>query len=469
MYTYTLPKVWQARIQKYWDKIMPSPSTYPASNSKFSLKFETAEETEAVSEFENQLGSDESVVTELLPEGMFASNYLGTYDVVAPAGEKTLLSPEKVSTEDVLVLHYANEEWTAVEDVEVEDGFVWGTLPSFSPVAVFELKKDIHIESSVNGIPGIGSFIVCEGNPVKVYAEDDKTYVMNLNTGKATEITAKSYLIGGSVDGSPIESTDITITGLKTNAIINKVISGSAYVPEDPEDLSFATVGTINVSGDTVVGCLTGSFGAVRTNKVNYKLKNAILAWLGCGESYAKVNPQIPDLSNRAWAKDVYYNFDNVKCQLAFLGQNCEYFYVENTEAVVVGGDFDYLISGGSNSRTNTTKLSVKDARIGIYQTTNRGNVADATTTFENCTVENLFVGGDATDSTVTGTTGTLKYEINGAGGSYVIKNGTENGHFLTQEDIDHIVKYIKVSRSTADITIDEELLAMLGDKYIVK
>ena len=467
---YTLPKIWQGRIQKYWDKIIPSPSTYPASNSTFSTSFDSEEETAAVSEFENQLGTEESVVPELLPEGTYASNYVGTYNVTAVDGERTLLSPERVSSENVVALHYDGESWNVVEDAEVVDGFVWGTLESFSPIAIFEYRKDIHFETSVPGIPGIPKFIVCEGNPVKVeYKEDDqKTYITNQNTGKTTELeNVRSYIIGGSIDGTAIDATSITLVNIRTNAVINKIIGGSVYVPEDEE--SFATVGTVNVMSENspIIGALTGSFGAVRTDKVVYNLKNVQRnLFLGCGESFARVNPPVPDLSNRAWAKEVVYSFENVNSDLAFLGQNCEYFYVDKTTASIKGGKFDYLISGGSNSRTNESTLDVKDAKIGIYQTTNRGNVASAKATFTNCEVENLFVGGDATDKTVTGTTGSLKYDINA--GTYNIVVGTEDGHPLTQADIDHIVDSIKVSRS-AEVTISDELKAMLGDKYIVK
>ena len=46
---YRLPKIWLGRIQKYWDKIMPS--DYPVSDSVFALKFDTEEITAAVVKF----------------------------------------------------------------------------------------------------------------------------------------------------------------------------------------------------------------------------------------------------------------------------------------------------------------------------------------------------------------------------------------------------------------------------------
>ena len=124
---YTLPKIWQARIQKYWDKVMPA--NYPKSDSVFSLTFDNAEDKAAVTEFEETIKSEESVVATSIPEGHFFTEYLGCYDVttdVDPIPEEgiyTLLSPEKVTTNDtVTALHYENGEWVVVEDAAVVDG-----------------------------------------------------------------------------------------------------------------------------------------------------------------------------------------------------------------------------------------------------------------------------------------------------------------------------------------------------------
>ena len=88
---YTLPKIWLGRIQKFWDKIMPT--DYPASDSKFSLKFDD-ELKPVVTDFENNLGTENSPITAVLPENTYPSNYIGIYDVEGKPGKKTLLSPE---------------------------------------------------------------------------------------------------------------------------------------------------------------------------------------------------------------------------------------------------------------------------------------------------------------------------------------------------------------------------------------
>ncbi len=462
---YTLPKIWTGRISKYWDQIIPS--GYPVSSSKFSLTYETQEIRDAVLEMENQIGSDESVVTNMLPEDTFASKYIGTYDVVAEPGVKTLLSPNKVSTDNVVVMHYDGENWNNVEDVEVKDGYVWGTLDSFSPVAIFEYRKEIHEVEAVNGLKSVGN-IVCEGNSVMITMNDNNNPVVtNISSGKTIEITKENmYVVGGSVDGSYVGHTSVSAKGIDAKDKLTKIIAGSVYTDE-----GFIECGNINLYA---VDCpslapFTGSFGAVRTQEFNIRLSNVKTPWFGCGEGFKNVGTADASFAGRDWLKRANYRLDNVETQLAFLGQNCEYFYVGETHAVVNGGKYYYFILGGSNSNTGVTSAEVNDAEITIFQTTNRGNVADATAKFKGCIIENLFVGGDATDKTVTGTTTKFRYEIVGAeGDSYNIANGTEAGKLLTAEDAERIIDIIKVSK-TANVTIDDELVNILGNKYVIK
>ena len=63
---YMLPKLWMGRIQKYWDKIMPN--DFPASDSTFNIKFDTEEQTAAVTKLEKELGTEDSVVSSFISE-----------------------------------------------------------------------------------------------------------------------------------------------------------------------------------------------------------------------------------------------------------------------------------------------------------------------------------------------------------------------------------------------------------------
>ena len=192
----SLPKIWQGRITKFWDRVLPS--NFPSSSSEFSLNYATNEEKEAVEEFESTLGTEESPAVEFIGEGNFVSNYFGTYDVSGETGVLTLLSPEKVDTNDeIIALHYVNDEWTKVEDAQVIDGYVWGTLTDFSPIAIIAIKKEISVET--RDYLKVPKYVVAWGNPVRIYTEEDKIVCENTATGYKINMTdeAVNSVIGG--------------------------------------------------------------------------------------------------------------------------------------------------------------------------------------------------------------------------------------------------------------------------------
>ena len=468
---YRLPKIWLGRIQKYWDKIMPN--DYPVSDSVFALKFDTEEITAAVVKFEDEIGKPESVVTEVIPEGNVLSEYVGTYDVKGTPGVLTLLSPEKVTTDKVAALHLTEEgTWEDVEDAHVVDGYVWGTLDSFSPVAIVTYRKDIHVEDLT--APLAAKYIVCEGNTVKVTQDkDSKITLRSESTGTEIELTESVYIVGGSIDGSNIDKTSITVVGVDGKSIIDKIIGGSVFCA--PDDAEPATVNEINVNViDSTVGCITGSMCAVRTNQFNLNLKNVNTNWFGVGESYSNAekkdyNKADCSYASKAWLKFAKINIENVVTTLAYCCGNNGFMFVDHSEAVVTGGKIDYLLSCGSNGIANESIITANNAEIKILQNTNRGIVGSSKVTLAGCKVESLYIDGDASDKTVTGVCNKIRYDINSAeDDTYNVIIGTHAGKKLTADQIAEVVDCVKVSRS-ANVVISKEDLALLGDKYIVK
>jgi archaellum component FlaG (FlaF/FlaG flagellin family) len=466
---YTLPKIWQGRIQKYWEKFMPK--DFPASDSVFSLTFADEDDKNAVEEMEASLGTEESVIIDKLPEGNYLKSYIGTYDVnvdvdeIPEEGIYTLLSPEKVpENEDVTALHYTNGKWEVVEDATVEDGYVYGTLKTFSPIAIFTSMKEIYTSTTSPGYTGTAKHIVCVGNPVKVYTkEDDSIVIVNTNTGYEIPINKGEItrIVGGTIDGSYVPSTSVTVVGVNN---FNMVLSpGSSYIDEGS-----AIVDEINVRViDSRVRCVSGSYGAVRTGVYNAYLENVSCSYAGCGEAYKQVNTPPTSLASRAFCKKANWTIKNCTIDLLFLSGHCEYYYVDQNEGTIIDGTYGYVINGGSNDGTGTSKVDISDATISIYQSTNRGNVKSAYAKFTNCNVDSLYIDGDASDKTVTGTTEKIKIDIC-SGGTYNILRGTEGGELITKEQIDTIVDSVKVTRN-AVVTIDPAFKSMLGSKYIIK
>ena len=100
---------------------------------------------------------------------------------------------------------------------------------------------------------------------------------------------------------------------------------------------------------------------------------------------------------------------------------------------------------------------------IKVFQTVNRGKVGSVKSNIDKCDIEKLYIGGEAEDKTVTGTTGIVRLDI--SSGTYNFVAGTNGGELITTSDI---VDVIKVSRN-ANVTISDDLLAILGAKYVEK
>jgi len=465
-----LPKIYQGRIQKYWDKLIPV--DFPASSSTFSTSFKSDVAAVAVQKMENEVLTENCVALEAIPENTFVSAYVGVYDVEGTPNELTLLCPEKVSSDKVVALHYNEKEdtWENIEDVEVIDGYVWGKLESFSPVAVFEYKNDIMI---IDG-PIVGPHKDCElvvvgnGNTMKVYGEDDKVFVVG-PTGVPVEITKKANIIGGSVDGTPLESTDVSIIGVKNQDIVARVYGGSTF--ENSEENPFTSVNNVSVKViDSELNLVTGFAGAVRVNNVNVSIQDSKVTNVATGQSMitgvrdASVSDADPDFKCNVWVKNSNLFVSNSEIELLFTAGNAGNQYTNNAYCKVENSKIGWFTAGGgSNGKTDFDIAEIIKSEIKVFQTVNRGKAGSVKTKIDKCEIENLYIGGETEDKTVTGTTGSVKLDI--TTGTYNIVIGTDGGEVITTNDI---IEYIKISRS-ADVTISEELVGILGSKYIVK
>lgn len=472
---YTLPKIWVGRIQKYWDKFMPT--DFPKSSSEFSLKFSSAEAKDAVVEFESKLGTEESTVLDFLPENTFVTSYIGTYDVTGTPDELTLLSPEKVTSDNVIALHYVEDTdtWEKVEDISVVDGYVWGTLESFSPIAIVQYAKEIHLENSVSVVKNLPC-VVCEGNPVQVKVNDNNDIVVvNPSTGKEIEITAtNTMVVGGSIDGTPIKSTSIAVTGVPSSTKFRGIISGSVYYnAEDPT--ASTTVDSINVSiKDSNIVLLTGSSGAVRTKKLTYNIENATFrSHLASGESIAvngkDVNKANPTFASPAWLKECVMNIKNAKTYVFYGSGNTGYFYVDSVNLNIDGfttySSHDYFCVAGSNGYTRDVNASITNSKLRHISNTNRGGVGSVNLKVSNSSVDEFYIGGDNSEGDVDGTIDNVKINVNAGDGVYNFKLGVNGKENISADNVDSV----KVSRNAGVVNVDDEVLTALGDKYIIK
>lgn len=469
-----LPKIYLAVIPKYW--YCPIPTDIPDSSSTFSLKYDKESEYDAVKEMESKLNTEDSIVTpEDIPENDKLSLYLGTYNVVGAAGELTLLSPVKIGNKDtgVIAFHYIdgeNEEtgtWEKIEDAQIIDGYVWGTVESFSPIAVFTVKPDTYYTEN-------GQYMGCptyvaNGIPIVVSLNDKNKTIVTDAYGKVTEIPATTMIIGGSYDRD-LESTSVTIKG---NVKFKGLRAGSVRDGAEETPLRVGKI-TVNIEGldRTSVG-VTGSYGAVRTDEVVINIKDSKLSFCGAGESICNGNDankewgQKCSLASKAWVKKARITLDNSYVNCAYAGCNCGYMYGDDVEIIAKNGSSaEWFLACGSNGATNKAKATAIDSEIVYMQTTNRGPVNSSELVVKNSTVEYLFPTGDSTDKTVNGTVAKSRVEV--TNGKVNLYPGTNNGVVITKEDADKIIDVIKISRTT-DLTYKENANTILKDKIVIK
>jgi hypothetical protein len=470
-----LPKVWLQKIPGFGE--LKIPADYPASSSEFSLDF-SEEDATAVRTMEANLSTEDSIITsDMIPENDALGNYLGTFDVTGEAGVETLLSPIRVAdnTNGVIAMHYNEEssEWTQIEDAHVVDGYVYGTVESFSPIAVFSIRRDTYIDTS-KYCTSVAKALICNGIPVYIHLDDEGNAVAEDGYGKVIDMTGVQQVIGGTIDGSDLDSTSVTIDGVNT---IVGVRAGSFSDNLDKvAHVKKAVVNILNVNNRSLG--ITGGYYASITDEFTLNVENSTYNWSGAGESIWQQAPAgvqkdsgTGDPLSKGRTKKFILNAKNSKASLVYLGCNCGLTYNDANEAHVEGCDFDYFISGGSNGGTGNSVVDVKNSKINIYQTNNRGYINSLDkAVFTDCQIQHLFIAGDSTDSTVTGVTKHVG-EIDVLGESNVVFYvGTQNGQLIASNDeLDELVDLLIVERNTTYTFGDENGASLFGDMIRIK
>ena len=429
---------------------------------------------------EANLNTEDSIVTpEDIPENDTLSLYLGSYNVNGEPGELTLLNPNKIGNKDtgVIAYHFISSEneddesagvWEKIEDAQVIDGYAWGTVNSFSPIAVFTVKPDTYYTEN-------GQYMGCptyvaNGIPIVVSVNDKGKTIVTDAYGKVTEIPATTIIIGGSYDRD-LESTNITIKG---DVKFKGIRAGSV---RDGAEETPLRVGKITVNIEDVnrpSAGVTGSYGAVKTDEVEINIKNSKLSFCGAGESICNKNDankewgQKCSLASKAWVKKANITMDNSFVECAYAGCNCGYMYGDDVNIVAKNGSSaTWFLACGSNGHTGKASATAINSEIEYMQTTNRGPVDDSELIVKGSVVNYLFPTGDSTDSSVNGTVAKSRMEID-ASSKVNLYPGTNGGEVITAEVADEIIDVIKISRS-ADVTYKENAEEILGNKIKIK
>lgn len=486
-----LPKIWIERIPQYWERKVPNPNSYPKTTTAFDLKFEP-EDKDAVKEMESNLNTEESIVKpEMIEEGSRLSGYLGSYNVSGVPGEDILLFPEKVpdGTLDIIAFHYTDptnavvnsdedvvaeseptdnpedeetsKEWVRIEDAHIKDGFVYGSLNSFSPIAVFTIKKTGFYKTGVviNGF-GFGNCYVCNGCPTTVKYVDNQVHVID-SLGNDNVFNGLTTIISGTIDDSDVDKINLSVLDYTGASKKLWIFHGS---PVSANDKSVKIKESIlNIKNcDTKLSINTIRPGDKVEHAV-FNFDNVESAWIGCGESIVNKydfngpSDEALSLASPSRIKEVEWNVTNSKIGLFYPSGHCGRFYVEKASVNAKDSEFyEYFITGGSNGRTDYCESVLENCKINIFQTVNRGIVRESRNKLINCEITDCYVAGDASDPTVTGRID--KVYISFIGGKiHLFHRGTNEGKLLTIDDVKRIVELVKATVSTELTYASEE------------
>ena len=462
-----LPKIWLQKFPKRWCKC--EKDMYVETTSTFSSVFESEEIKIAVLNMEEKLGTSESIITEdMIPENKMLDSYLGTYDVEGETGKLTVIFPERVPSGSVgvIAMHYNSETqtWEKVEDAQIIDGFVYGTLESFSPISVFVLRKDTTFIENDKYFQG--PIFVANGIPVVVSVNNNGETVVTDANGKVTIINPEVYIIGGTIDGSDVDSTSVVVS----NATIKGVYAGSLSLEEDV--ISVANECKVEIINSTITRGISGTLYNNKINSLSINMKDSSAMFVGAGYCGNKLNGKDSntdskmDLSAKSLVKNVVMNLTNTNVEILYTAGTSGLLYVDHTELNINGGKCDYITCAGSNGRTKECIANIKNVNAVSIQSTNRGTVGSVKLSVKDCVVERLAVAGDPEAKDVNGSIENVKVDI--TGGTINLYAGTNNGEELTNKNVRDIVEYVKVSRST-NIEYKNNSKSVLGDLIKIK
>ena len=324
----------------------------------------------------------------------------------------TLLSPVKTKKNAIgaLAYRYSDEEesWNAIENVEVIDGYVYGTLDESGVVATFTLVKDSYLDQS--GSMFTNDVYVCNGVANHIYKDEEDKIIAETAYGKKTELTEDTVVVGGSYDGSSVETTDLCIEGVK----LDKIVAGSHYDLDDDHKNYTKKIrlwakdvdSKFTISGAGTWNC---------ADEVDMYLENCTsLQWEETHKDYGGVGCQHTNRNGKAanktmedsekgllanqWVKHSKIVLKNCKIDVVYSGGYNGYCYTKDAELYVDGGEYMYFCNGQSNGTIDNTYTEVKNAHIQYLNNNNRGHYGSGKLIIENCKIDEGYCFADPTD-----------------------------------------------------------------------
>ena len=513
--TQILPKLWLARIQKYWD--IKIPTGYPDSSSIFS--FATGDAKAAVIDMESHLDTEDSIIDpESIPDRQAVGNYLGSYVIECEEGERTLLSPVRVPANAVGVLAYrlnntdepggtfedpvvveeeeegsvggitppamVEEEeddeptrevaetpaetpketpvtkesaWVKLENVEIVDGYVWGETVSGSPVAVFVLRKDSYVDDSRSQLDM--PVYICNGIPTKVYKNAEDKIVAENAYGKITEIDSTYGIIGGSYDASPVETTDVAVFGGVT---LNTVVAGSWYSVAGENFKNHSKLVKVSIK-DSTIGLVTGAGVWNSADEVVMNLENTkVTRGMGSQMTHYKgktANGTLAEsekklLANQ-WVKKATVTVKNCEIYVLYGGANNGYCYTKEAYLYADNCKCTYLSTTQSNGTIDYNYNEITNCEVEYLNSNNRGHAGDVKVIFKGIKSPNMWVFADPAPDKEMADIKTIDIDMDATSDVKLAVGAISNVEVTTEAVAKEHIKALRISRSAKVEYID--------------
>lgn len=284
-----------------------------------------------------------------------------------------------------------------------------------------------------------GNYFFANGTPVTINAREDGEAGATITwDGGKQDVTTAVTVFGGSHESDErLETTSVTMNGGEVHGIfgggLHKSNVGTAKVVVNAGKLNFVQGGgASSLSGST---CHKPWYAGDPKNSPNRVDSAEVLVVNGTGVGSYPL---------------IYGGGEGIS-------------YVGKTDVTVKGGNWDYVIAGGSNGYTGDANLTIKGGKIGVVQSVNRGSMDSAYITIEGGEITTAYVGGDASDKNVTGTIADAAMEITG-GKVTTVAVGTNGGQNKPAKDVATLIYDEDVVENIDESTFAEDAVATTFD-----
>lgn len=271
------------------------------------------------------------------------------------------------------------------------------------------------------------------GTPITIEARTDGVAGAKIiwNGGEQL-VDAKTYVFGGSHDSDAIiDETNITING----GTLKSVFGGGLHK-------STVKKSNITVNGGVIEGVNGGGASSA--------------SWTECHKPWYAID----DVNATTRVDETNVIINNGKITVAYGGGEGKG-YVGDAYLEINGGTIEYATAGGSNGYAKEATMVITNGKISVAQNVNRGIVSEGSTVVTGGEITNLYVGGEAADSSVDGV-------IEGAttvvlGGKVVnAEVGTSGNQTITLDDENSLV-YAKgtIENNGANSSFEIELVSL--------